>query len=365
MASAVRRARLRYDPSLCRPHRDRRGGCQACVGACAAKALSFERGSISLSSACDGCGLCAAACSIGALSADFTIDFISPADKKAPLLVDCQRVPEENASSLGMQVPCLGGMSPTFLMELRQAAEERPIMLLDRGWCGGCSSWKRSGHPAVKTERAVSALFEEMGLPEELTPKLVSAPLPARLQASADMPASSSRRGLLGWFTSTPVAVEIVDSPGRASLVEATEILAHRHGRPVPASLFPALVISDSCDNHGVCAALCQARALSSYQREGVSGVEFLSAKCVSCGNCVEYCPNHAISLGKSGGNSSRVPVRLTSFAVRECFKCGAEFADSSRDDFCPRCRIKQDYFTAPGAVGLERSQFHHRERSA
>jgi len=126
----------------------RYASCRACESVCPVKAIRVGETAIELAENCVRCGRCAAACPMGALAhPGFSVPD-APRDKLRPLSVDCWKVPGKLSPEGAVRMPCLGGLSPSRMIELAAAAGSGALELLDRGWCSACSAGGGTEHPA-------------------------------------------------------------------------------------------------------------------------------------------------------------------------------------------------------------------------
>jgi len=263
----------------------------------------------------------------------------------------------------------LGGLSVGRLLGFCVAAGQRPVALLDRGWCGQCPAGGAGEHPVQAALSATQSWLREVGVPSTRWPQLAPQPLPASDQAHAIPDAASvqqvSRRGFFGRLAHqvTTVAAEAMAfeqaAPTQTSVDRRTPVralererqlvslqqLAARHGRAVPAHFFPALVVNADCCNHRLCARLCPTGALLAYESDSETGVRFDAAACIACGQCEAVCPGKAIRLLPTG--SAAMAAVLTRHAQRTCVNCGAEFADPTGQDLCAVCRRSHEFANA------------------
>jgi ferredoxin len=363
-----------FAAEACLPLRSRYARCDACQRACPAGVLALNQEALRMEDGCLGCGRCAAVCPTGALAVPGFAPQVAAMDSAWPLTVECWKVPRRLCARGAIRVPCLGGLSVGRWLALRAAAGERPIEVLDRGWCGHCSAGGAI-HPAAFAVAQANRLLAEMGEPPQALIRFVHKSLPRKAMPKAipqfATEASLERRaffrGLVGQVAQALDAVSTgahapgasprqarwgpLSSPERTRVVSALGWLAKRSARPLPASIFPALRISKACRNHRVCAAICPTGALFAYQEHGVTGVGFDAYACIACGACERACPEKAIGFASQGtGTMSHKPVRLTQVEVRECADCGCLFAERSDDPLCAACRKSRD---------LARSAFH------
>lgn len=358
------------DADRCLRLRSRYSDCEKCAQACPTHLLEVSNDYVDLADGCLRCGQCSAACPTGALQTEGFGISPSSAISAAPLDIDCWKVPAPHSARDALRVPCLGGIAVHELVRWHTACAPRPIMLVDRGWCGQCSAGSRANHPAQEVLDATRELLAELGVPEQALPRFERKRLP-RKQMPAEIPDAlaarpMNRRDFFSGVTRHAVraiapavagrrderaetrrpAPAKIGIPARSQLLAQAGVLSRRHRRPLPSALFPALRISDACRNHNVCAAICPTGALHSYESEegGVAGIAFDAGACIACGDCTRACPQHAIELLVPGaGEVPRGRTMLTQWALRECRDCGYRFADSDSDTICLTCQKTRD----------------------
>lgn len=360
-------ASLQLDAERCLRLRSRYSDCDQCAQACPARVLHVSPERIELADGCLRCGWCSAACPTEALRIEgFTADLAPVAAGNTPLHVDCWKVSASDSPRDTVRVPCLGGIALHRLVQWHAASGGRPIVLLDRGWCDECRAGSGATHPAQETLEAARALLAQLGVAEPALPRLQNLPLP-RTRMPAEIPDSlaaqplSRREFFSGMTHAAARAIAPVVTreggergqsrgarPGRIEAAARSQLLAHvaalgkRHGRPLPAGLFPVLRVADACRNHQVCAAICPTGALQAYQSEdgATAGIAFDARACIACGDCTRACPQRALALVAQGdGEVPQGAAVLTRWTLRECRDCGHEFADSGSGNVCPTCR--------------------------
>lgn len=349
----------------------RYASCRACEDVCPSRAIHVGDDGLRLDESCMACGRCAAACPMGALGLPgFTVP--EPAREiGTPLAVDCWKVPAKLTPDHGMRVPCLGGLSTGRILEIVAVAGSRPVELLDRGWCAGCSVGGADGHPAHTALQHASDLLEAAGAAHERLPRLRGLHLPSDLRPAA-IPAAVgeakiSRRGFFSALTTkATVAVdqirplpgsevrrrrgferEPVRSRERDRMLGALQRITHGAWLSPPSGLFHRIEANDSCANHQVCASICPTGALTVYEQGQRSELMFDTTLCIGCGECQSACPTAALQLlpngyAVQGASLPDRPTRLAAFAERGCAECGRDFAGRDEENLCPQCRKRQ-----------------------
>lgn len=366
---------LQFDAHRCLRLRSRYSDCDRCAKACPPRVLRVTHEWLELADGCLSCGRCSAACPTDALQTEgFAANPSRESANQTPLYVDCWKVPPSLSPRDATRVPCLGGIALHRLVQWHVMSEGRQIVLLDHGWCGQCSAGSGAKHPAQEALDAAHALLAGLGAPENALPRLESLPLPPT-QMPADIPEPLAARTLsrreffsgITRATARAIAPVVVGEGGkrmpsrgarlgkieitaRSQLLAQAAALAKRHCRPLPAALFPTLRVSDACCSHQICAAICPTGALQAYANGdgATAGITFDAASCIACGDCTRACPEQALALLPRGdGEVPQGTTVLTQWALRECYDCGREFADSGSSNVCPACRETRELMHA------------------
>jgi ferredoxin len=346
--------------------------CRACEDVCPPRAIHVGDGGLRLDESCVACGRCAAACPMGALGLPgFTLP--EPVQKqRAPLADDCWKVPAKLTPEHGMRVPCLGGLSSGSILEIVADAGNRPVELLDRGWCAGCSAGGPDLHPARMALKRACELLEAAGAGPDRLPRLRDLHLPANLMPAA-IPAAVgeatlSRRSFFSALTAkaTLAVDQIRPLPGgevrRRRGFEREPVLSRERDRMLgalqritqgawlspPPGLFHRVEVNANCANHQVCASICPTGALAVYEQGRRSELMFDTTLCIGCGECQSVCPSAALQLlpkgyAVPGASLPDRPTPLVSFAERSCVECGRDFADHGEESLCPQCRKRRN----------------------
>ena len=345
-------ARVRADQSACLRVRFPNSDCDLCAQACPTAALAALDDGLTVQGNCVGCGQCQTVCPTSTLLVD---GFAPPRDLPAgteAIAIDCWRVPRAEQERGTIGVPCLGGISAGWLLELVDRAGGRPIRLQDRGGCASCPGGDGIG-AARATLAETHTHLTACGLPAGAHPRLITGPgiaaWPPSIPALADARALGRRtffRDLVGGVARTLQDADN-DAPGpltlrhtvlpveRLRVVTALARIAARHGRDIPAAALPQLSLSP-CQAHGICSGVCPTGALHRVDADGdATELRFLSALCVACGQCAGACPDRAIRVAPAGGQA---PVEiLARWDSHECESCGRSFF-GSHGGLCSRC---------------------------
>lgn len=338
--------------------------CRACEAICPVQAIRVGETALELAESCLSCGRCAAVCPMGALGMPgFMVSDIEQ-DAANSVAVDCWKVPKDISPDGAVRVPCLGGLSAGRLNDLAALAGQRPVVLLDRGWCTLCRAGGSRVHPVAGALETARSLLEKAGMVVGGLPRLELLPLPAEhMPAEIPDPVTQrqlSRRAFFGaLFSKSAVAIdqvthlphkselrrkrgfehEPVPSRERNRLLYGMQLIVQRTGQPLPSELFYRLEISDACRNHLLCARTCPTGALDIYEEKNCSGLIFDSFPCIGCGHCVTVCPNDAIRLLPNGNTPVLAePVQMTRFGEQGCPECGRNYPASTGEDVCPQC---------------------------
>lgn len=357
----------RYGLSLqreaCLAVRSSPAACSRCAPACPAGALAVGEHGVSLADGCLGCGRCVAVCPSGALSArGYQIPDRLP-EGNHELAVECWKVPPRLLAAGAHAVPCLGGLSAASLLErVLAAGEARAVVLLDRGWCAVCLAGGSAQPPVAAHLEFVRRTLLRLGWPQQSLPEIRRDPLPVSLMPEEiSVPAEREAIGRRAFFRflAGKAADAVIERtapppktlprslirqgesffPERIRLAAVLESLAALRGVPLPADLFPAVSISETCANHGVCAGVCPTGALSRYEDEAATGIRFEPWLCAGCGLCARSCPEGALELDLApvGGGALDGRRELTRLPWEVCTSCYERFASRGKN-LCSRC---------------------------
>jgi ferredoxin len=356
------------DQSACLGVRFPGTGCRACESACPVSVLKVTTGGLELADGCTRCGRCAAVCPTHALSVP-GFQTSAPDDGRDALMVDCAKVPGAGEFAGELRVPCLGGLSRSRLLALVKARPERPVVLMDRGWCTDCTSGG-CRYPAMEQVTEVNRWLAAMGVPEHLHIRHHSRPLPlSRMPPEIPDPAMTrpmDRRGFLRQLAGQVVTAAHGDDAGhdqagepsppdgsrriypaeRVAILTQLRDMAADERPDLPAELIHEIEIDSlRCRHHGLCASTCPTAALSAWTAGDEYGVQFDPATCIGCGECERNCPDQALRVRRTDPRTTTLRIRrLTRHGTRVCTRCRNTFVvpRSGRDDLdlsmCPSC---------------------------
>ncbi len=347
--------------------------CRACESVCPVKAIRVGETAIALAENCVRCGRCVAACPMGALAhPGFSVPD-APRENVRPLSVDCWKVPGKLSPEGVVRVPCLGGLSPSRMIELAAAAGSGSLELLDRGWCTRCSAGGGEEHPAGASLAQARLLLAALGVGPDRLPSLRADHLPADLMPGAiPAPVTETKLGRRGFFSMltamTAVAVDKVmpvapsevrrrrgfekpplPSLERERLLLGTALLGKSTGATPPHTLFHRVEVSAACNNHQLCASICPTGALAVFAQGQRTELMFDTRLCIGCNECQSVCPSKALRVLPESYNAPDDvlpdhPTRLTSFDEKSCPECAQDYTGKGGEDLCPQCQKSRHF---------------------
>lgn len=279
------------DQRACLRARHRRSPCRGCSDVCPAGAVGFAEGRLAVDPvACTRCGLCAGACPTAAL-------LVRGIDEGA--LAGAVRVRCARAAGAGVELPCLGWLTPDHLVDL---GSRHPGVELAAGDCGTCPL-KRGGEQAQAALAAAVATLAALGV--TAAPRWVTgAPAPA----AGERPVS--RRQLFTMWRRDAVQTGRGLMPERE--VNPVQLPAQVPARRLrwlrrftaPAGLhtldWPARGVRAGCNGCNICVSFCPTGALAAREEAGVWKLSFQAAACVDCRTCIHLCPRRVLAAAEA-----------------------------------------------------------------
>lgn len=354
--------KLLLEEGACLPLRSRFGGCRACASACPAGVLDVTVDRVALADGCLQCGRCTAACPTSALHLDGFAVGGNPPTGNEPLEIECAKVAAAHRSADAIEVPCLGGLSAGRIAAWHEAAGDRGIELIDRGWCGRCSAGGCAQRPAQPALQEVVLWLDAVADPRP-RPRFTERPLPAEsmpaaipLRPEPDDPGPAlSRRSFFRTLATDPIgrgrkstpiggagraafpASARRESPEKRRLRDALDAAAARAGSTLPNEFFARVTGNGTCLDDRICVGACPTGALNVVETEGAAALTFAATACIGCGACARACPEHALEVAAHGGE--RAPVVIATHVLRACSTCGEHFAAPEAETECLACR--------------------------
>lgn len=356
---------LRLDSDRCAHHRHGKPGCDRCLEACPADAITRRQGRVSAwievdPHRCHGSGGCTSVCPTGALG------YHQPTAEAL----------ETHIQALLAGYRDAGGQHPVvrFIDRQRQAAErDEPAghvldMPLEELGAAGLDSWLAAlaaGAAEVRLQDSPALtpgqrrlLESQLTQARELVAALGHAP--ERLGWCHD---SSDRDALpRALALEAPAAPWPAEPDKRSRLNRALGRLAelgrpsgHRHALPGDAPFGGLHLDGEACTLCQGCVSACPTPALAGGD-DDTPRLSFREADCIQCGLCQASCPEDAIRLAPgflASGERERRRV-LKEEPAFACIRCGTPFATASTIASIKRKLAAHPYFAGEAARRLE-----------
>lgn len=360
-------ARVHITKSACLTEQRPSPRCTACGDACPAAAIRVVARHVSVDEVrCIGCGRCASACPTGAIE---VAGFAAPAiTSSSGNRLACRRVPPTDTEYGSSRVPCLGGLTVDHLLQFtRDAAGD--ITLVGHGWCRTCPAGLGEDAPwasvVTQARRLVGLATGGKGpsISVHSAPRSIAEALPL---TPTDAEPAVSRRLLFTRLLSPsqrPAPKPDIAQPRPPTGTVSTAALRTRREtlaalsreRPLPAALFPAVAIAQTCCDNRVCTSVCPTSALASVSDQGATSVHFDASLCISCGECEGVCPTQSVALLAAGQGVYEGPIVLRRSSSAECATCGRDFIAMADEAVCGACRKDTDLAAAGFALMRQR----------
>ncbi|WP_404416335.1 4Fe-4S dicluster domain-containing protein [Marinospirillum sp.] len=331
-----------------------RQSCNLCLDACPTQALAFDetdnqtdtfttgearrdvQQSLRLlaSDQCHGCAQCVAACPTEALLSSEHQQLTAELQQLTPepdrtLKLACHR---SATASRNLKVHCLFSLAEDQLMVWQNLHPNNPLELLLPEDCAQCQAQPDASQP-LSPPQWISTQTQTAG---------------RNFHTAA--PPSLSRRQLFAGASRAGKPVYSAEDQHPAPRRLHRHYAASQRLPQAPAVRLPFMHLStQTCDAQGLCSRLCPSQALTT-QDDG--SLIFNRLQCLACNQCVEACPEQALSLDSTAPDPKPLMIELRAGRMARCFDCGREFAlppqqvsgaqQDSPPGICPACRKDQ-----------------------
>ncbi len=311
-----------FDDALCAHHRQGIAGCDACIRACAAGAVTAVKDGIRIEAhLCQGCGACALVCPSGAVR---------------------HSLPGTPARLRQLRALLATRAEPTGLWLVTDAAQHAPpgwlTMPVDETASLGLEFWLAAlasgcARVAIATAGAPPesrrALAEQVGVGQVILTGLGLPPaleLVDEIEALADVPRLAP--------PPNPASAELAAGDDkRALLFAAIDALSARGEHapapiPLPAGPFGEVrVAAEKCTLCAACVRICPNQAL--HLAGGAMRLALVEERCLQCGLCANVCPENAIELAPRlviAPDTRRTPRIIAEGEPFTCSACGKPY---------------------------------------
>lgn len=314
-----------FDESLCAHRRQGVEGCNACLPACAAGAISSEKEAIRIEpNLCQGCGSCALVCPSGAVRYAHPSPSFSLARMQAMLAAW-----REGASGpVGLWIvaeAAAAEIPPGWLLWPVVESASLGLEFWLAALVSGCNRVAvTAGDAPAET---CHALDEQLAIGQSLLMALGLPPSLGRVENAAELDA-------LPAMPPRPPAELTTGDDKRTLLYAAIDALMTQVPAPpisIPLAAAPmgeVRIAADQCTLCAACVRICPTAALT---LPGTTlQLAFTEERCLQCGLCANVCPEKAVTLvprlltSRTARRAPRVVAEAEAFA---CTGCGKPFA--------------------------------------
>ena len=335
---------VEIDKDKCVRAANRNSKCDKCAKACIEQAIILSRGDIEIDySLCVNCGCCAPVCPMGALT------MVEPSSKavhnRAVKVADkernstifaCSRIASKNLGDRDRfsEVPCLGHVSETQLMELASSGLD-DIMLID-GNCDTCKLGKASKRIDDTIETASSLL--DACESEAIITRLSE--FPEEYLSDGGNSRGEGRRGLFRQTTSYVktvagnVAKKSIDEKLQENGNKGSNALSERLKRGKGAGILHfepednyrliesmEKVLGVKIGSDGEEAVKIDIESQGSISTRHFGNVYIDAERCSGCGMCVLFCPTQALRYDDFEEPDNE-DARYCDFQAADCTQC-------------------------------------------
>lgn len=338
--------------------------CTRCLEVCPTGGISWPAGELRLGRCLD-CGLCAAVCPTGALylqepGEEQIVKRVEVlAAKYGTAVILCERQKAARNLPQGIAVPCLGGLSPDFLL-LALAKGLAVQFYLVPETCSACQvvgggdifrrRWEEIGAASKSTGLSAMVINEVRpaasrkpvhgGAGEQVTSRREL--FTRTWRGLRQVPLALLREALVEEDGAGGKGTRLAELPEQVPPRKKLYLEAVRHGGNLP-GLYQRPGLRGTCFFCRACTILCPTGSLRQVE-EGDSVTLYLdTAACTGCGLCAQSCFHQALLLegGGEGTDQDRHLVLVKGWQQR-CAECGHGFSASTESSRCPGCAGKE-----------------------
>lgn len=313
-----------YDEARCAHRRQDTPGCDACVGACAAGAITTTRDGIRIEAhLCQGCGACALVCPSGA------VRHIAPGTPDRLRQLRALLAARAEAAGLWL-VDDASWPAPEGWLAL---AVGEPASLGLEFWlaalASGCArvAIATAGAPA----ESCRALAEQVGLGQTI---LAGLGLPLALALADDVEALADVPRLASTAVDELATGDMATGDDKRALlfaaIDALSALGAHAPAPIPLPVGPlgeVRVAAEKCTLCAACVRICPNQAL--HLAGGAMRLALVEERCLQCGLCANVCPENAIELAPRlviAPDTRRTPRIIAEGEPFACSECGQQY---------------------------------------
>ncbi|MCX7780042.1 MAG: 4Fe-4S binding protein [Negativicutes bacterium] len=320
--------RISIDRELCINYRYTRTDCRRCREACPELSAADEA---RLGERCAACGLCVSACPTEAVMLEgLAVHEIEKLlAEPGTVIFRCSRQQEGNW-------PCLGFLDVRLLLALAYSHEndDRQV-IVDNSGCAACKPHVAQylDHTIEQVNRFLQASGRRSVIYGAAALQTVKAKTISRRQFFSSL------------FGSAVATVREVVAPGLLAFQRLPRFawferfVRSQIAMPVmQQTAFKTLTMSSLCDGCGICAGVCQRKALTSQVNGQNLEFEHDPLQCSGCNVCIKHCPQAAIQFSDTAVLAKQ---KVRSVELPVCRDCGVPFQPIGGFSVCMDCLLK------------------------
>lgn len=365
--AALDRSGISYDPGRCLHAADRQSDCKICVEICPADAIEAGSPPVYKPDQCQECLACLAVCPTGSFSADDAFQgLINCAARLETGIIEllCEHHDQPDlgldSESNGIQIRgCLAGLGSGAYLALAAINQEKVQIRLDK--CQECP-WGELQSVIQSQVQLANEILNNAGRQDMIQEVIEPSEVQDRPLWDASNPPLSRRDLFRMAARQSQIALaraylndlpEGTRRPGRDRLRinQAVQQLMEHHSLQedlLPAGSFGLVRISEECTACQACARSCPTRALEFEKDENCSHfqLKFSPEACIACDVCTHVCAVEAVRVDHNPRLPQifqrEAPLILIEGPLKECIKCGVDFAASVEGEYCPVCSYRK-----------------------